>query len=895
MNKPLTPMMRQYFDIKSKHKDEVLFFRLGDFYEMFYDEAVEISRLLNLTLTKRAGVPMCGVPYHAAKVYIARLLRAGKKIAICEQVTEPVAGGLTERKVIEIITPGTVSEEDFLEQGTNNYLAAIYCSGKKTHGSRGLDYYAGFAYIDVTTGNFFATSFPKSDFTEQFLKELGKTSPKEILIQQSLQAEFPLFKKMLSEYPNMMQNFYPDWSFNGEQGEKRLCRLFGTENLKGFSLNADSPEVPPAALLVQYLDETAERNISHVSGIKIYSETDFVSLDDSTRKNLELIYNLRDNTSAYTLFETVNYTRTAMGQRLLRRRISYPLNTKKEIDSRLDKVDSLYRNQKTAAAVCGHLSSILDIERLSGRIAMRKTHGKDLLALKQSLESLMKIRSLFKTDKAFHFNFLQITDIEENELMQLHTLLDTAISEGCTVSLTDGKLIKKGFSKTADRLKSLKENAHEFLDAYLKEERKATGISNLKIKYNRMIGYFLEVSLGNISSVPDYFIRQRSISNADRFTTEKLKQIEDDINNAEEKLIEIEKELFFSVCNKTAESCKLLNKLSEEIAELDVSQSFARAAIVHAWTKPVLVNASGMLNIVNGRHPVVEAHLPSGEFVPNSILLSSDSPDRTANGDTCNIEDGDKAFLPPSFALITGPNMAGKSTFLRQTALITLLAQIGSFVPAEKAEISPVDKIFCRVGAADNLARGESTFLVEMIETAYILNSATKNSLVIMDEVGRGTSTEDGLAIAQAVSEYLLNSIGAKTLFATHYHELSRLQHKRLTNLKLEVLETDGNIVFLKKVTRGASESSYGIHVAGLAGIPPQVLRRAENLLYAAVQLKTESEKSDMQCNINESKMPALFSDEEMILNEILSVNTDGITPLEALQLLAGWKKKLLG
>lgn len=885
MNKPLTPMMRQYFDIKSKYKDEILFFRLGDFYEMFYDEAVEVSRLLNLTLTKRADVPMCGVPYHAAKVYISRLLRAGKKIAVCEQITEPVVGGLTERKVVEVITPGTVSEEDFLEQGANNYLAAIYCSNKKTYGLHGTDFYAGFAYIDITTGNFYATSFPKSDFNEQFLKEVGRINPKEILIQQSLQNEFPLFKKMLSEYPQMLQNFYPDWSFNAEQSQKRLCNLFGTENLKGFSLTITSPEVPPAALLIQYLEETSCKTVSHISGIKIYSENDFVSLDDSTRKNLELIHNLRDNTSAYTLFETVNYTHTAMGQRLLRRYISYPLNKKNEIDKRLEKVDSLYRDQKTAAELCKNLSSILDIERLAGRIAMRKTHGKDLLALKQSIESVMKIRIVLKT-KALQF--LCITEEEESALFDLHSLLDASINEECTVSLTDGKLIKKGFSEAVDRLKSIREDAHDILDNYLYEERRATGITNLKIKYNRMMGYFLEVSLGNISAVPDYFIRQRSISAADRFTTEKLKQIEDDINNAEEKLIEIEKKLFAEICEKIILKNKLLYRLALEIAELDVSHSFAHAAILHAWTKPEIVNSSDVLNIVNGRHPVVEAHLPSGEFVPNSIFLSSSSePENTEESETV-----------PSFALITGPNMAGKSTFLRQTALITLLAQIGSFVPAEKAEISPVDKIFCRVGASDNLARGESTFLVEMTETAYILNSATKNSLIIMDEVGRGTSTEDGLAIAQAVSEYLLNSVGAKTLFATHYHELSRLTHHRLTNLKLEVLEADGKIVFLKKVTYGASESSYGIHVAGLAGIPPKVLQRAENLLYMAVQLKNNSDRtvnSNSYLEPHQQKNTSLFSEEEMILNEILSMNTDNITPLEALQTVSAWKKKLSG
>lgn len=872
-------MMRQYLDIKSKYKDEVLFFRLGDFYEMFFDEAVEVSRILNLTLTKRSGVPMCGIPYHAAKIYIARLLRAGKKIAICEQITEPYAGGLTERKVVEVITPGTASEDDFLEQGSNNYLACIYCSDKKTQGAKGLDYYAGFAYIDITTGNFFATSFPKSDFNEQLLKEIGRINPTEILIQQSLQNEFPLFKKIISEYPSMMQNFYPDWSFNREQAEKKLCNLFGTENLKGFLLDKDSPEVPPASLLIQYLEETSGKNLSHISGIKIYSESDYVSLDDSTRKNLELLSNLRDSTSAFSLFETVNYTKTAMGSRLLRRRISYPLRSKPEIEERLNKVNTLYRNEKTAAIVREQLSSILDIERLSCRINMRKTHGKDLLALKQSFFSVMQIKKKFTKKENLFLNF---TDEENSLLEKLYNLLNSAINEECTVSLTDGKVIKRGYSKNADRLKKLKDNTQEILEEYLMEERKNTGIVNLKIKYNRMIGYFLEVSLGNIEAVPDYFVRQRSLSTADRFVTERLKQIEDEINGAEENLIEIEKEVFENLCCELEKHQRFFTKISEAVADLDVSQSLARAAVLHAWTKPLIAENKGVLNIINGRHPVVENHLPSGEFVPNSIFLSS-------------ISNNEKETIP-LFALITGPNMAGKSTFLRQTALITLLAQIGSFVPAEKAELSPVDKIFCRVGASDNLARGESTFLVEMTETAYILNSATNESLVIMDEVGRGTSTDDGLAIAQAVSEYLLNTIGAKTLFATHYHELSRLEHKRLINLKLEVLETEGKIVFLKKVVPGTAGSSYGIHVAGLAGIPSEVLTRAENLLYMISQFKNAGNFNcpDEQIINTARKEPALFSEEEIIINEIISVEPDNITPLNALKLISGWKKKLL-
>ena len=521
---------------------------------------------------------------------------------------------------------------------------------------------------------------------------------------------------------------------------------------------------------------------------------------------------------------------------------------------------------------------------------MQKTHGKDLLALKQSLNSVIRMGSLIEEKK---LNFLQLNDEEKKLLTEIRDLLENSIDDDCTIALNDGKLIKKGFSKKVDTIKNIKENAHEILEKYLDDERKKTGINNLKIKYNRMMGYFLEVSLGNISAVPDYFIRQRSLSNADRFTTESLKQIEDNINNSEERLIEAEKEVFDEVCTEIGSHHCFLQKLAEEVAELDVNQSFAQAAVLHAWTRPELCGDSGILNITGGRHPVVEKHLRAGDFVPNSIELLS--------GENTNSEDE----TIPSFAVITGPNMAGKSTFLRQTALICLLAQIGSFVPAEKAVLSPVDKIFCRVGATDNLARGESTFLVEMIETAYILNSATRNSLVIMDEVGRGTSMEDGLAIAQAVSEHLLNTIKAKTLFATHYHELTRLEHEKIINLKLDVLEAEGKIVFLKKVVPGAAGNSYGIHVAGLAGIPQSVLTRAENLLYMRSQFQKERtiQEASSSAQGSEEKTPSspaekglsLFPEEELILNEILSTDPDETAPIKALQLIASWKNRLSG
>ncbi|MEL3899797.1 MAG: DNA mismatch repair protein MutS [Treponema phagedenis] len=878
MNDVQTPMMRQYQEIKAEHRDAVLFFRLGDFYEMFNEDAIEISKLLNLTLTQRGKNPMCGIPYHAAKIYIARLLRAGKKIAICEQVSNPVPGELTKRRVVEIITPGTAVEDDFLEQGKANYLAAVYCTPKKYRTEKAFDFYIGFAYIDVSTGYFFATSFPLSEFADNFKKEMGKIQPKEILIQQSLPQEIPELKNICAEYPDMFQNLYPDWSYNPKTAEKRLCMCFGTENLKAFSLTVDSPEVPPAGLLLEYLEQTSGAPLSHVTGISVYGENDFVTMDDSTRKNLEILQNIRDGTSAYSVFETLSYTKTSMGARLLRYRLHRPLRDKAEIQKRLEKTDVLYKNQRAFNRVQEYLSDIFDIERLAGRLAMERAHAKDLLALKQSLNACISLNRISAEESLF---FLKLSDLEVQKLIELFTLLENSILEDCSIIFTEGKLIKRGFSEKLDELYDMRNNATSILEQYLLEEQEATGIHNLKIKYNRMLGYFLEVTKGNLKSVPDHFIRRRSLANADRFTTDKLVDIETKLNNVDENIIACERDIFFEIRSRINKENLFLRKLAAEIAELDVFQSFAQAASIHGWVKPSFVD-DGQLEIIAGRHPVVEKHLPAGEFIPNDLHLSSES---------------DSSL--PSFALITGPNMAGKSTYLRQTALIVLLAQIGSFVPAEKAVITPVDCIFCRVGASDNLARGESTFLVEMTETAYILRSATQKSLVIMDEVGRGTSTEDGLSIARAVSEYLLNKIGAKTLFATHYHELSYLEHPRLKNFCLDVLETEEKIVFLKKVIEGVSNNSYGIHVARLAGVPESVLARAQTLLDLFAKTKNQNTTADIispaafENHSSRENSNTLFSEEDMIINEIISLNPDSITPLEALQLVTRWKNNL--
>ena len=895
-----TPMMAQYLKAKEECRDAVLFFRLGDFYEMFNEDAVETSRLLNLTLTRRTGHPMCGVPYHSARVYIARLLRLGKKVAICEQVSEGGSSkGLFERKITEIITPGTAIEDAYLEENACNFLAALYFDGgQASNAGKGAAAKAagtlGFAYIDVSTGEFAATSFPEEEGAERLKKELGQVAPREVILQQSLLSSHPDIAAVFDGYPSLVKNVYPDWSFNREAAYKRLCACFSAVSLQAFSLAESSAEVPAAGILLEYLEKTAAAPLTHIDGIKVYGESEFVSIDDSTRKNLEIDKNLQDAGQDFTLFSVMNETRTSMGARTLRGWLLRPLVKAENILLRQNVTEKLYRRQDVLAGVRADLSSILDVERLSGRVSMAKANGKDLLSLKQSMKAFLSLEQRLKDGipevSFFEGEWIACAD-------EVFAEIDASIAEDCPIVINEGGIINEGFSDELDELRSLRDNSRAVLEAYLEEERAATGIASLKIKYNRLIGYFLEVSKASLKSVPQHFIRRASLANVERFSTERLAALEAELNGVHANIIECEQRLFVEVRSKIAERAHTLLRLAQAIARIDALQSFAFAAVLHGWSKPEFTD-TGLLCIEEGRHPVVEAHFPDGEFVPNGIRLYSSAPAAPASVNPPDEEAGE----PPSFALITGPNMAGKSTFLRQTALIVLMAQVGSFVPAASALITPVDKIFCRVGASDNLARGESTFLVEMTETAHILRSATSSSLVIMDEVGRGTSTEDGLAIARASAEYLLEKIDCKTLFATHYRELAQFAHPRMAAFRLDVLETEGDVVFLKRVVPGVSAGSYGVHVAKLAGLPASVISRAEALLAeyreahgeAPTHPAAEEKKPLFEERPAPKNAPALFSDEELILDEIISADIDNITPMQALLLIERWRETLL-
>ncbi|MDR2392543.1 MAG: DNA mismatch repair protein MutS [Treponema sp.] len=876
-------MLDQYRRIKREHQGEVLFFRLGDFYEMFSDDALEVSALLNLTLTSRNGLPMCGIPYHAARSYIARLLKLGKKIAICEQVTEAAKGkALIERQVVEIITPGTTVEEEYLDRGSPNYLASLALT-EKTELS--------FAYIDLSTGEFHVTSFPLDEGAEQLRQELERLQIKEMLLQESLLEEHGAIEGAVADRTGLVVNRWADWLFDRDRSRKRLEKQFGTSNLKGFGLVEGMPEIIAAGALLYYLDDTAKTLIPHVRAIRVYRDTEYVGIDESTQRNLELLRNVRDGDIRFSLFEVLDETRTPMGRRLLKRRLLHPLRNLKLINKRLDMVETMYRDQRRLGAFRELLGRTPDLERLSSRLAMDRAHGKDMLAIKNALVLFQAIKGiedeLTFNDLPFTFESEEASSLdapEGTQLMELRDLLEAGLAEDPAVVFTEGNLIRPGYSPKLDTLHRLRDDGRQLLEEYLEEEREATGIPSLKIRYNRLIGYFFEVTKAHLAKAPPYFIRRQGIVNGERFTTDRLAELESDINGASEQVIELEKKLFFELRDKAKACLGVLAAAGRRIAELDLAQSLARAATIRGWIRPT-VDEENRLKILEGRHPVVEAHIPNGEFIPNDILL-----------------DGQEV----SFALITGPNMAGKSTYLRQAAMLTIMAQMGSFVPAREALIGMVDRIYCRVGASDNLARGESTFLVEMNETAYILHTATERSLVIMDEVGRGTGTNDGLSIAWAVSEELLDHIKCRTLFATHFHELARISHKRMANRSMEVLDKGGEIIFLRKLKEGPAAESYGLHVARLAGLSERVLNRASRILERLEESdKALQEVLPQGVEPSLEPLPALqegspdTGPEQVhvarLIEQLAELDPDRISPLEALSLIHTWKQWLNG
>ena len=907
-------MMVQYRELKRHHQEAILFFRLGDFYEMFDADAKEAAGLLEIALTQRNGVPMCGVPHHSARSYIARLLKAGRRVAVCEQTALPAAGrGLAQREVVEVVTPGTVIDEELLDGASNNFLAALGRPANSAGGGAAPGRPVGqvaLAALDLSTGDFRATAFALADAPARLADELSRLAPRELLAQESLLEELPEIARAVRQHlpQSTVVQRYPDWQFDVAAGHETLCELFGVANLKGFGLTGGAAELGVAGLLVNYSQQTARQALGHLDGIEVYGAKSCVALDETAQRSLELVRNLEDGSRERTLLAVLDHTRTAMGARLLRRAVLEPLRDGAAITARLNAVEFLFRHQHTLAAAREGLRRIADLERLAGRVALARAHPRDLRAIAAGVRAAQEVASaLQEPDASAHGGLAEPLRAAAAAAEPVAASIEKALVDEPPLSITDGGIMRPGHNEELDRLRTAEEDAETLLQSYLEEERAATGIAGLKLRHNRVLGWYLEVTPSQAARVPGHFVRRQSLVGGERFTTERLRQLDREIAVAGERLRELERTAFLAVRDRVAAEVPALLALGRVLAGVDLAQSLALAATVGGYTRPTLGAPGTGIVIREGRHPVVEAMLPAGAFVPNDLTLE---PDGTR------------------FVVLTGPNMAGKSTYLRQAALIVLMAQLGSFVPAAEARIGVVDGVYCRVGASDNLARGESTFLVEMNETARILRAATGHSLVILDEIGRGTSTEDGRAIAWAVCEHLLDAVCALTLFATHLRELTQLRHPGAANFAMRVVEEDQQVVFLKRVSAGAADQSYGIHVAALAGVPEPVVARARELLRAlepsgaadsAPQAPPDARSPVLAAAdapdrltpaapkpsppaatqvaagapVESYRQVDLFSPHELVGREVAAVDVDATTPLGALELLARWQREL--
>lgn len=816
-----TPMMRQYLEIKDKCKDSILFFRLGDFYEMFFEDAELVSKELELTLTGRdCGLenraPMCGVPFHAAETYISRLVSKGYKVAICEQVEDPAtAKGIVKRDIIKIVTPGTYTESSFLEENKNNFLMGLYISENLSSA----------CFCDISTGEFYCSDFNYD--INIIIDEISKFNPKELVISNMVSEE--ILKEIRERFEVSISRF--DEKFFSTE-EERLQNQFKNYTELQFSESL----IKGCNGLLNYIIETQKVTLSNIDTIEIYNIFDYLVIDGNSRRNLEITESLRDKTKRGSLLSVLDKTSTAMGGRRLRKWIEQPLVDKKEIELRQNSIEELIKNISLQEDLDEALNDIYDIERLVGKISSKSINAKELLALKNSIEKIPRIKDLLS-----NFSEDLLIDIEKNldDLNDIYELLHSSISESPAISIKEGNIIKEGYNEEIDELRNSKKCGKQWIANLESNEKKATGIKSLKIGYNKVFGYFIEVTKSNLSLIPEgRYIRKQTLSNAERFITPELKEMEDKILGAEDKLISLEYEVFATIREEVEKHVDRMKTSAKLISELDSLCSLCKVARDNNYIKPS-INTKGILKIEDGRHPVVEKMLPINSFVGNDTLLDGK----------------DNQML-----LITGPNMAGKSTYMRQVALITLMAQIGSFIPAKSADISVCDKIFTRIGASDDLAGGKSTFMVEMWEVSNILKNATNKSLILLDEVGRGTSTYDGLSIAWAVIEYICesSSIKCKTLFATHYHELTKLENKikGVKNYSIAVKKVDNNIIFLRKIIPGGADESYGIEVAKLAGIPNKVIDRAREIL------------SHLEDNNNNKDITTIYNENNTIIAE---------------------------
>ncbi|MBX4269435.1 DNA mismatch repair protein MutS [Clostridium estertheticum] len=808
----LTPMMIQYFEVKETCKDCILFFRLGDFYEMFFDDAQLAAKELELVLTGRdcgleKRAPMCGIPHHAANIYVGRLIAKGYKVAICEQVEDPaLAKGIVKREVIKIITPGTYTDSGFLEETKNNYIMSIYIN-KETD-------FCGLCFCDVSTGEFTCTETKLNIVT--ILDEISKFTPKEIIVSEDIADEI---LNVIKERFNVSYSAYPN-DFFIIKNDKIIKNQFHNYSEKTFSQTLLSS----ISGLLSYIIDTQKKSLSHIDTLEYYDILDYVSLDANSRRNLELTETLRDKTKKGSLLWVLDRTNTAMGARRLRKWLDQPLINKNMIDERLEAVEEIKNNTTTHEDLKDVLVDIYDIERLVGKISSKNVNAKELISLKNSIEKIPKVKSIISV---LNSKLMNKISLELDDLQDIHNILEKSIINSPAISIKEGNIIKEGFNGEIDELRLAKAHGKEWIATLESDEKRITGIKSLKVGYNRVFGYYIEVTKLNIPSIPEgRYIRKQTLSNAERYITPELKEMEDKILGAQDKLVNIEYEIFTGIREEIEKHIERMKNTAKLISEVDCLSSLATIALENNYTRPK-INKKGILNIIGGRHPVVEKMMPTNTFIENDTYM----------------DEKDNQLL-----LITGPNMAGKSTYMRQVALITIMAQMGSFVPCASADISICDKIFTRIGASDDLAAGKSTFMVEMWEVSNILKNATNKSLVLLDEVGRGTSTYDGLSIAWSVIEYICKNtnLRSKTLFATHYHELTKLEGiiKGVKNYSVAVKKIENEIVFLRKIVPGGADESYGIEVAKLAGLPKGVINRANEIL-------TSLEKNNASTEIN--------------------------------------------
>ena len=866
-----SPMMQKYLETKEQYQDCILFYRLGDFYEMFFDDAILVSHELEITLTgKDCGLeeraPMAGVPFHAADNYIAKHVSKGYKVAICEQLEDPkTVKGIVKRGVIKVVTPGTVVESNMLEERKNNYIMAIYKAGL----------YFGIAISDISTGEFYSSSIKENNNFSLLLDEISRYNPAEIIVNKMMMESTEEISKIKTRFPNIYITSTNEEYFSEDVTKvQNKFLLVDSKGNEFKEINQNLLAICSINALREYIEKTQMTDLSHINKIVIYSVSKYMSLDINARRNLEITEKLRDKSKKGTLLWVLDKTSTSMGGRLLRRWLNDPLIDVKEINKRLGAVEELKNDIILRGDIIDNLKKVYDIERLAGKMAYGNATPRDMITLKNSLMKLPEIKSVLSGVKSEY-----LTEICSNidELQDIFKLIDRSIVDDPPMNTKDGGYIKLGFNEEIDTLKDATQNGKTWLMKLEADEKEKTGIKSLKVGFNKVFGYYIEVTNMYKNMVPDNYIRKQTLTNGERYITEELKNMENQILGAEEKVIKLELEAFKSIREEISKNIKRLQRTAEAISTLDVLSSFARVAEDMNYCKPT-INKNGVIDIKDGRHPVIEKMLGSGEFIPNDTYL-----DENLN----------------RLSIITGPNMAGKSTYMRQVALITLMAQVGSFVPASSATIGVVDKIFTRVGASDDLSMGQSTFMVEMMEVATILKDATQNSLVILDEIGRGTSTYDGLSIAWAVAEYIAdkNKCGAKTLFATHYHEMTTLEEdgNGIKNYSIAVKEKGEDIIFLRKIVKGGTDESYGVHVAKLAGVPKEVTKRANEILKSLErksilkdkpQTKAEKQKQEGQFDMFNYKLAE-------IAHELDMVNLNELTPIDALNTLVKIKEKM--